>query len=166
MNLINHMAPLFDAPAFTSNKEHSTVSLEALRGKWVLLFFYPLDFTFVCPTEIKELQKAVEQFKSKNCEVLTVSVDSTYSHEAWVKSDLGEVSFDMVSDITKRMARDYGVLDEKSGVALRGTFLIDPDGRVQYSLCHNLSVGRNIPEILRTLDALQTGELCFANWEK
>lgn len=166
MNLINHMAPLFDAPAFTADKQHSTVSLETLRGKWVLLFFYPLDFTFVCPTEIRELQNSVQDFKDKNCEVLTVSVDSTYSHEAWVKSDLGDVDFHMVSDITKRMTRDYGVLDENSGVALRGTFLIDPKGKVQYSLCHNLSVGRNIPEILRTLKALQTGELCFANWKK
>lgn len=166
MNLINHMAPLFDAPAFTSDKKHAKVDLQSLRGKWVLLFFYPLDFTFVCPTEIKELNKSIDEFKAKNCEVLSVSIDSTYSHEAWSKADLGNLNFHMLSDITKRMSRDYGVLDEDSGVSLRGTFLIDPEGRVQYSLCHNLSVGRNIPEILKTLEALQTGELCFANWKK
>ena len=166
MNLINHMAPLFDAPAFLANQEHGSVSLEALRGKWVLLFFYPLDFTFVCPTEIKELQNSIEDFKKLNCEVLSVSVDSTYSHEAWSKKDLGKLDFPMLSDITKRMARDYGVLDEKSGVSLRGTFIIDPKGRVQYQLLHNLNVGRNIPELLRALTALQTGELCFANWKK
>ena len=98
--------------------------------------------------------------------MLTVSVDSTYSHEAWCKADLGKLDFHMLSDITKRMSRDYGVLDENAGVSLRGTYLIDPEGLVQYSLCHNLSIGRNIPEILRTLEALQTGELCFANWKK
>jgi alkyl hydroperoxide reductase subunit AhpC len=166
MNLIGHPAPLFDTPAFTSDQKHSSVSLEDLRGKWVLLFFYPLDFTFVCPTEIRELQNQIEDFKKLNCEVLTVSVDSTYSHEAWCKAELGKVDFSMLSDITKRMGRDYGVLDENSGLALRGTHIIDPEGLVQYSLCNNMKVGRNIPEILRTLEALQTGEACFANWKK
>jgi len=164
MNLIGHKAPLFDTPAFTSDQKHGSVSLEALRGKWVLLFFYPLDFTFVCPTEIKELQSKIDDFKKLNCEVLTVSVDSTYSHEAWCKNDLGKLDFSMLSDITKRMSRDYGVLDENSGLSLRGTHIIDPGGRVQYSLCNNMKVGRNITEILRTLAALQTGEACLANW--
>ncbi len=166
MNLINHMAPLFDSPAFTSDKKHSTISLEATRGKWVLLFFYPLDFTFVCLTELKALQVFIKEFKNRNCDLLTVSVDSTYSHEAWIKTDLESVDFTMVSDITKRISRDYGVLDENSGASLRGTFFINPEGRVEYSLCHNFSVGRNISEILRVLDALQTGESCVANWTK
>ncbi len=166
MNLISHMAPLFDSPAFTLDKKHSTISLEALRGKWILLFFYPLDFTFICLTEIKALQASIMEFKNRNCELLTISVDSIYSHEAWLKTELVSVDFTMVSDITKRISRDYGVLDENLGVSLRGTFLIDPEGRVQYSLCHNLSTGRSISEILRTLDALKTGELCFANWTK
>lgn len=166
MNLINHPAPLFDAAAFLPDGSHGEVSLEALKGKWVLLFFYPLDFTFVCPTELKELEKNYSKFKALNTEVLSVSVDSTYSHEAWAKNSLGKISFPMVSDITKRMSRDYGVLDEESGLSLRGTFIIDPDGKVQFSLCHNLKVGRNIPELIEALKALQSGELCFANWEK
>jgi len=131
-----------------------------------LLFFYPLDFTFVCPTEIKELQSKISDFKALNCEVLTVSVDSTYSHEAWCKTELGNLDFAMLSDITKRMSRDYGVLDEDSGLALRGTHIIDPEGFVQFSLCHNMKIGRNISEILRTLAALQTGVACLANWER
>ncbi len=165
MNLINHMAPLFDAPAFLENGEHGEVSLEELKGQWVLLFFYPLDFTFVCPTEIKELQKEAQTFKDLNCKILSVSVDSTYSHEAWCKNEIGNLDFPMLSDITKRMSRDYGVLDENSGVSLRGTFIIDPEGRVQYQLLHNFDVGRNINELIRSLKALQSGELCFANWE-
>ena len=166
MNLIGHPAPLFDTPAFTPNQEHSEVSLESLRGKWILLFFYPLDFTIVCPTEISALQEKAAEFKERNCEVISISVDSTFSHEAWCKRDLGQVDFIMASDITKRISRDYGVLDEKTGVALRGTHIIDPEGKVQYSLCHNLKVGRNIPEILKTLEALQTRKNCLANWQK
>jgi len=166
MNLIGHKAPLFDAPAYTSDQKHSSVSLETLKGKWVLLFFYPLDFTFVCPTELKELQAQIEDFKKLNCEVLSVSVDSTYSHEAWCNSSLGKLDFTMVSDITKRMSRDYGVLDETSGLSLRGTYIIDPEGDVQYSLIHNMKIGRNISEILRTLAALQTGEACLAQWKR
>jgi peroxiredoxin (alkyl hydroperoxide reductase subunit C) len=158
------------APDFTLdavvNQEFKEVRLADYRGKWVVLFFYPLDFTFVCPTEIKGFNTALADFKKLNAEVLGASVDSKYSHLAWIKrGDLGDLRFPLLSDFRKDVAARYGILDEKEGAALRGLFIIDPDGTLQYVLVHNLSVGRSVEETLRVLEALQTGELCPLGWK-
>lgn len=162
------------APAFTldavvgkeSGKEFKKISLSDYRGKWVVLFFYPMDFTFVCPTEIKGFNAALAEFRKLNAEVLGASVDSKYAHLAWLKSgEIGALQYPLLSDIRKEVARKLGILDEKEGVALRGLFIIDPDGVLQYQLVHNLSVGRSVEETLRVLEALQTGELCPLGWK-
>jgi len=158
------------APPFTLdavvNKEFKTVSLADYRGKWVVLFFYPLDFTFVCPTEIKGFNATLDSFQKLNAVVLGASVDSKWSHLAWIqRGDLGDLKYPLLSDITKETAEKYGILDRKEGVALRGLFIIDPEGRLQYMLVHNLSVGRSVDETLRVLEALQTGELCPVGWK-
>jgi peroxiredoxin 2/4 len=157
------------APNFTLeaviNKEFKKVSLIDYRGKWVVLFFYPLDFTFVCPTEIRGFNEKLDAFKKLNAVVLGASVDSKYSHLAWIeRGDLGDPKYPLLSDIRKEVAERYGILDEAEGIALRGLFIIDPEGVLQYQLVHNLSVGRSVEETLRVLEALQTGELCPLGW--
>lgn len=158
------------APNFTLDavigKEFKKVSLADYRGKWVVLFFYPLDFSFVCPTEISGFNEAFDVFKEKNAVILGASVDSKWSHKAWIeRGDLGEMKYPLLSDIRKEVARSYGILDEREGVALRGLFIIDGKGVLQYTVVHNLSVGRSIEEALRVLEALQTGELCPLGWK-
>ena len=136
------------------------------RGKWVVLFFYPLDFTFVCPTEIRGFNEARELFKEKNAVILGASVDSKWSHKAWIeRGDLGDLQYPLLSDFKKETARKYGILDEKEGVALRGLFIIDDKGVLQYQSVNNLSVGRSVEETLRVLEAIQTGELCPLGWK-
>ncbi|MDZ4246586.1 MAG: peroxiredoxin, partial [Dehalococcoidia bacterium] len=148
--------------------------LSDLRGKYVVLFFYPLDFTFVCPSEIIAFDHRLDQFKSRNTEVIGVSVDSHYTHLAWKNTavengGIGKIRYPLVSDITKNISRDYDVLVEDA-VALRGTFVIDREGKVQHQVVNNLPLGRNIDEALRIIDAIQFnekfGEVCPANWEK
>jgi alkyl hydroperoxide reductase subunit AhpC len=155
------------APDFTlegvKGREFTKVNLSDYRGKWVVLFFWPLDFTFVCPTEIKEFSKRIKDFESLNSVVLGCSVDSKYAHLAWIE-DIGEQAIPMLSDITKDVSADYDVLVDEEGVALRGTFIIDPDGIVRYLSVNELSVGRSVAEILRVLEAVQTGELCPVEW--
>jgi peroxiredoxin 2/4 len=158
------------APDFTLEavvgKEFKKISLADYRGKWVVLFFYPLDFTFVCPTEIKGFNEHLKEFEKLNAVILGASVDSKWSHKAWIeKGDLGKLQFPLLSDFNKTTARIYGILDEKDGVALRGLFIIDDKGTLQYESVNNLSVGRSIDETLRILEALQTGELCPINWK-
>ncbi|MCC6730837.1 MAG: peroxiredoxin [Chthonomonadales bacterium] len=148
----------------------STASLSDYRGKWLVLFFYPLDFTFVCPTEITALSDRYEEFTELNADVLGVSTDSVYSHRAWVntpreQNGLAGQTYPLASDITKEVARDYGVLIEKEGIALRGLFIIDPQGVLQYAVINNLNIGRSVDETLRVLEALQTGGLCPADWK-
>jgi len=135
-----------------------------------MLFFYPLDFTFVCPTEITALSDRYEEFVARGADVLGVSVDSVYSHRAWIntpreKNGIAGLKFPLASDITKQVSRDYGVLVEEEGVSLRGLFIIDPDGILQYAVIHNMNVGRSVDETLRVLEALQTGGLCPADWK-
>lgn len=142
------------------------VKLSDYKGKWLVMFFYPLDFTFVCPTEITGYSKRIEDFKKENAEVLAVSVDSEHSHKAWINSSLGKVNFPMASDMTKKVSSDYGVLLEDEGVALRGLFIIDPEGIVRYSVIHDLNVGRSVDETLRVLKALKTGGLCPVDWDE
>ena len=143
------------------------VALSDYNGKWVVLFFYPLDFTFVCPTEIEEFGKNYEEFKKLNCEVITCSTDSHYSHLAWRSSHPGlrNLPFPMLADFTGENARKYDILKEETGYALRGLYLIDPNGVLKYSVIHPESVGRNSKEILRVLQALQTGKNTPCNWE-
>ncbi|APF16830.1 peroxiredoxin (alkyl hydroperoxide reductase subunit C) [Caldithrix abyssi DSM 13497] len=148
--------------------------LEDYRGKYVVVFFYPLDFTFVCPTEILEFNKFLPEFEKRNVQVIGVSTDSHFSHLAWKNTDLkdggiGNIKYPLVSDFTKQISRDYGVLIEEDGVALRGSFLIDKEGILQHAVINNLSLGRNIKEMIRMVDALQHfekyGEVCPADWE-
>jgi alkyl hydroperoxide reductase subunit AhpC len=158
------------APAFTLdavyNKEFSKISLSDYKGKWVILFFYPGDFTFVCPTEIKGFNKSLAEFKAVNTEVLAVSVDSKFSHLAWIKSGaLDNLDYPLLSDFSKQTARAYGVLDETTSGARRGLFIIDPKGNIQHVLIQNDKVGRSVDETLRVLKALQTEELCPINWK-
>ena len=168
-------APDFTATAvMPDNSFNESFSLSSLKGKYVVLFFYPLDFTFVCPSEIIAFDKKLDEFKSRNCEVVGVSVDSHFSHWAWKntpvnKGGIGNIQYPLVADITKNIARDYGVLIDDA-IALRGLFLIDKDGVVQHALVNNLPLGRNVEEAIRVLDALQFtevhGEVCPANWNK
>jgi peroxiredoxin 2/4 len=162
MSLVTKSAPNFSLEGVAEGKLVE-VALNQYRGKWVVLFFYPLDFTFVCPTEILEFSRRNGEFEAAGAKILTVSVDSKYSHLAWQK-EIGGVAYPMLSDITKSVSRDYGVLLEDKGIALRGLFIINPEGIVAYELVHDLSIGRNVEEILRVLKAIQTGELCPVNW--
>ena len=150
---IYEKAPDFTAPAATGKGELVEISLSALRGRWVVLFFYPLDFTFVCPTEIQEFSRRVREFDALGARVIGCSVDSVYSHKAWIEHGLGEIAIPLVADITKRIARDYGALLEDKGIATRATFVIDPDGVVQHATINNLGVGRSVDETLRVLQA-------------
>lgn len=173
--LIQKPAPDFTADAVLANGELSKVTLSDFKDKqYVALFFYPLDFTFVCPSEILAFSKRMKEFESRNVAVLGVSVDSQYSHFAWrntpvEKGGIGNINFPLVADITKEIARDYGVLIDDS-VALRGTFLIDKAGTIRHATLNDLPLGRNVDETLRTIDALQFteehGEVCPAGWNK
>jgi alkyl hydroperoxide reductase subunit AhpC len=166
-----------EAPDFTAdavvNEEFKTVSLSDYRGKYVVLFFYPLDFTFVCPTEIIAFSDKIDEFHKRGAEVLGCSIDSKFSHLAWIRTPraeggLGGLKYPLVSDLTKKIAADYGVLVE-GGIALRGTFLIDKNGILRHALINDLPLGRNIDEAVRMIDALQFfeqhGEVCPANWK-
>jgi len=172
-SLVTREAPDFTAQAVMANNSFEELKLSDYRGKYVLLFFYPLDFTFVCPSEIIAFDKKLSEFKEKNCEVIGVSIDSHFTHLAWKntaveKGGIGNVQYPLVADLSKKIAQDYGVLVNDS-VALRGMFLIDREGIVRSSTINDLSLGRNIDEALRMLDALQFteehGEVCPANWK-
>lgn len=160
------------APDFKMNtclgdgSDFGKVSLADYEGKWLVMFFYPLDFTFVCPTEITGYSKRMDDFKKEGAEVLSVSVDSEHSHKAWINSSLGKINFPMASDMTKNVSADYGVLLEEEGVALRGLYIIDPEGVIRYSAIHDLNVGRSVDETLRVLKALKTGGLCPIDWDE
>ena len=172
--LVGKRAPDFKADAVV-NGDFKSVSLSDYKGKYVVMFFYPLDFTFVCPTELHAFQDKLAAFKSLNCELLGVSVDSKFSHLAWLNTPKEEggirgVTYTLVSDLNKTIARDYDVLIPEGGVALRGAFLIDKEGIVQQQTINNLPLGRNVDEMLRLVEALQYtethGEVCPANWKK
>ena len=160
---VGQAAPDFEMEG-VMGREFTKVSLSDYKGKWVVLFFYPLDFTFVCPTEIKEFTKRCEEIRNLNAEVLGASVDSKYSHLAWV-DDIGEQAYPLLSDLTKDVSLDYEVLDEDQGFAQRGTFIIDPEGIVRWIVVSDANVGRSVEETIRVLKALQTGELCPVEWE-
>lgn len=173
--LVTKEAPDFTAQAVLPDNSFAELTLSKYRGKYVVLFFYPLDFTFVCPSEILAFDKRVAEFKEKNCEVIGVSVDSRFTHLAWKNTPvenggIGNVQYPLVEDLDKSIARSYGILFNES-VALRGLFLIDTKGVVRHSIINDLPLGRSVNEALRMLDALQFvethgGEVCPANWQE
>jgi peroxiredoxin (alkyl hydroperoxide reductase subunit C) len=174
-SLITKQAPGFTAPAVLPDNSIGEFSLESVKGKYVVIFFYPLDFTFVCPTEILEFNRRLSEFKERGVEVIGVSVDSQFSHWAWKNTPvenggIGGIQYPLVADLTKQISRDYGVLLEEAGVALRGTFLIDKEGVVRHAVLNDLPLGRSISETLRMVEALQYhekhGEVCPANWQE
>ena len=176
MSLVGKPAPSFAIEGYSKGKFES-FKLEDFNGKWVYLLFYPLDFTFVCPTEVLSFSKNASAFMERKCQVLGVSVDSKFVHKAWVESKAedgglgGTLEYPLLADLNKKMSTDYGVLDENAGVALRGSFLIDPNGVVMHATINNLSVGRSASEALRTLKAFQyvtshQGEVCPADWDE
>ena len=157
------------APAFTNvtayhQGEFKKVSLSDYTGKWLMFFFYPRDFTFICPTELKGFSQHAEEFKKLNCEVLSASTDSEWSHKAWFERDLPEVKYPILADTTHSVSRDYQVFNEQEGLAERGLFIIDPEGIIKYSLISSGSVGRSVKEVLRVVQALQSGDLCPMEW--
>lgn len=149
------------------DKQFVDLKLSDYNGKWVCLFFYPLDFTFVCPTEIVAFNKALGEFEDRETVLLTASTDSVYSHKGWCDSheELGEMKYLMIGDVNHELSQAYDVLDEEKGIAFRGIYLIDPNGALRWAAVHDLSVGRNVDEVLRVLDALQTDKLCPCNWK-
>ena len=169
---VGHQAPDFTATAVV-DQEFKEISLSQYRGKYVVLFFYPLDFTFVCPTEITAFSDRYADFSSKNCEILGVSVDSKYSHLAWIQTPrnqggIGDINYPLVADLNKEIGNAFNILDDE-GKALRGLYLIDPDGVIVHATINNLPVGRNVDETLRLLQAFQyvqsnPDEVCPANW--
>ncbi len=170
---VGQKAPAFKADAALGNDEFKSISLEDYKGKWLVLFFYPLDFTFVCPTEINAFSDEIDKFKKIGAEVLGVSVDSKFSHNAWAKTPRKEggiqgLKYPLLADINKSIANDYGVL-LPGGIALRGLFVIDPEGTLQYQTVNFLNFGRSTDETLRVIQAMQTakttGEVCPANWK-
>jgi peroxiredoxin 2/4 len=171
---VGQTAPDFLATAVV-DQEFKTIKLSDYRGKYVVLFFYPLDFTFVCPTEIIAFSDRYNQFKDLNTEVLGVSVDSEFSHLAWIQTDrkeggIGDISYPLVSDIKKEISNAYNVLDPDAGVALRGLFIIDKEGTIQHATINNLGFGRSVDETLRVLQAIQyiqshPDEVCPAGWQ-
>lgn len=162
---IGKPAPNVEAQALMPDGSFKQVKLSDYRGKWVVLFFYPLDFTFVCPTEIRSFNSEYDQFRKLGAEVLTASTDSVFSHKAWVEHGLGKVKFPMIGDTNHIMSRAFGVLLEEKGIALRGTFIIDPQGVSRSAVVNDLAVGRSVEETLRTLQAFQTGELTPCEWK-
>jgi peroxiredoxin (alkyl hydroperoxide reductase subunit C) len=171
---VGQAAPDFEAMAVI-NQEFKTVKLSAYRGKYVVVFFYPLDFTFVCPTEVAAFSDRYHEFESIDTEVLGISVDSEYAHLAWIQTDrklggVGDLNYPLVSDLKKSIATAYNVLDPDAGVALRGLFIIDRAGIVQHCTVNNLAFGRSIDETLRTLKAIQLTQfnldrVCPVDWQ-
>ncbi|MCC7357410.1 peroxiredoxin [Candidatus Uhrbacteria bacterium] len=166
MILIDNKAPEFvHVAAYQKGKKDVSVSLSDYKGKWVVFFFYPRDFTFICPTELKGFSNAIEEFRKRNCEIVAASTDSVWCHKAWFERDLPNVEYPVLADTSLQIARDYQVLNEANGEAQRGLFLIDPEGIVKYILVSAGSVGRSVSETLRVLEALQSGELCPMEWK-
>jgi peroxiredoxin (alkyl hydroperoxide reductase subunit C) len=176
MCLVAKPAPDFELEGY-SNGSFGKYKLSDYTGKWVILLFYPLDFTFVCPTEVLNFSDSADELAKLNCQIFGISVDSKYVHKAWVDTKReegglgGSLKYPLLSDINKQTARDYGILMEEEGVALRGLFLINPDGIVMHTTINNLSVGRSVNEAKRVLKAFQfvtthEGQVCPADWEE
>ena len=176
MCLVNNVAPDFELEGYFKG-EFKKYKLSDYRGKWVILLFYPLDFTFVCPTEVLNFSAAAQQFAELNCQIFGVSVDSPFVHKAWVDTKRedgglgGKLNYPLISDLNKQAAKDYEILIQPDGVALRGLFLINPEGVVMHSTINSLSVGRSVTEAMRVIKAFQfitthAGQVCPADWEE
>ena len=168
--MVGRPAPDFDMPS-TKNLEKldENVKLSDYRGKWVVLVFYPLDFTAVCPTELTAFSDRLEYFQAIGVELVGISTDSVFSHRAWLqtprdKNGVEGLRYPLASDMSGNVSRNYGVLIEDKGIALRGLFVIDPEGVLRYAVVHDLNVGRSAEETIRVIQALQTGGLCQAEW--
>ncbi|HQR38766.1 MAG TPA: peroxiredoxin [Blastocatellia bacterium] len=168
--MVGQPAPEFDMPS-TKNLEklNENVKLHDYKGKWLVMVFYPLDFTFVCPTELTAFSDRLDDFKSLGCELLGVSTDSVFSHRAWLqtpreKNGIEGLKYPLAADMGGSVSREYGVLIEDKGIALRGLFVIDPEGILRYKVVHDLNIGRSTDETIRVISALQTGGLCQAEW--
>jgi len=171
MLTIGDTFPQFQVKAVTSletGHEFTDLTDRSFEGKWKVYFFWPKDFTFVCPTEIAGFAKLDGDFRDRDAQLLGVSIDSEFVHLAWRKNhdDLRALPFPMLADIKRELTLGAGVLDKAEGVPLRATFIVDPQGVIQYAAVNGLNVGRNPAEVLRVLDALQTDELCPCNWQK
>lgn len=173
--IIGNKAPQFKAKAVADGKIINNFSLDLFEGKYVVFFFYPLNFTFVCPTELHAFQEKLEDFKKRNAQVIGCSVDSEYSHLAWLntpksKGGIEGVTYPLVSDLNKKISYDYQVMNHEAGIAYRGLFLIDKEGIIRHLLINDLPLGRSVDEVLRLLDALifheENGEVCPANWQQ
>lgn len=164
---INQEVPSFKLPAYQKGVkgDFKEIELADYKGKWLVLFFYPRDFTFVCPTEIQGFAKHEKEFAKIDTKIVAASTDSVYSHKAWFEKDLSDVEFPILADTAHTLARDYQVLNESDGTAERGTFIIDPEGKLRYVVISDGNVGRSVTETLRVVQALQTGGLCPIDWE-
>lgn len=169
--MVGTQAPRFEMEAVMKDKSFGKVSLEEnmKNDKWTVLFFYPMDFTFVCPTEITAMSDRYDEFEDLDAEVIGVSTDTIHTHKAWINTDrkdngLGELNYPLAADTNHEVARNYGVLIEEEGIALRGLFIVNPEGEMQYQTVFHNNIGRDVDETLRVLQALQTGGLCPANW--
>jgi peroxiredoxin (alkyl hydroperoxide reductase subunit C) len=171
MLTVGDRIPQFDLQAVVSLEQDKTfarITDQSDSGKWKVLFFWPKDFTFVCPTEIAAFGKLNREFNDRDAVVYGASTDSEFVHLAWRRQhpDLKNLPFPMLADIKRELSAALGILDRQEGVALRATFIVDPEGVIRFASVHDLSVGRNVDEVLRTLDALQSDELCPCNWQK
>lgn len=169
--MVGKQAPAFEMEAVLPDKSFGKVSLEEnmKNDKWTVLFFYPMDFTFVCPTEITAMSDRNDEFEDLDAQIIGVSTDTVHTHLAWINTDrtqngLGQLNYPLAADTNHKVARDFGVLIEDEGIALRGLFIINPEGELQYQVVHHNNIGRDVDEVLRVLQALQTGGLCPANW--
>ncbi len=171
MLTIGDSFPAFKLKATVSNDlatAFTDITNQSYPGKWLCVFFYPKDFTFVCPTEIVGFAQINDQFADRDCQILSASIDSEFVHLAWRKDhkDLNKLPFPMLADIKRELSQALGILHKDEGVSLRATFLVDPDGVIRFVDVTDLNVGRNPQEVLRVLDALQTDELCPCNWKQ
>jgi len=170
MLTVGDRIPSFDVPAVVSTEMDKAFTriTDKTDGKWKVIFFWPKDFTFVCPTEIAAFGRLNGDFQDRDAVVYGVSTDSEFVHLAWRRShpDLKDLPFPMLADVKRELAQAFGILDRKEGVALRATFIVDPEGVIRFASVNDLNVGRNPQEVLRVLDALQTDELCPCNWRK
>jgi peroxiredoxin 2/4 len=165
MITVGRAAPDFKNITAYHKGEFTKVSLADYKGKWLVFFFYPRDFTFICPTELRGFAKHADDLQKLSVEVLSASTDSEHSHKAWFERDLPQVNYPILADTTHRVSQAYGVLDDETGESQRGLFIIDPDGVVKYSVVSANSVGRSVKEVIRVIEALQSGELCPVEWE-
>jgi len=169
--MVGKQAPRFTMEAVLADKSFGKVSLEENinQDKWTVLFFYPMDFTFVCPTEITAMSDRFDEFEDLDAQIIGVSTDTIHTHLAWINTarqdnGLGELKYPLAADTNHTVSREYGVLIEEEGIALRGLFIINPEGEMQYQTVFHNNIGRDVDETLRVLQALQTGGLCPANW--